>query len=153
MRNVTRPHEPEVLITHGEHWKADLLNELEKGDQADKKRIKTIQNKYSHKDIKAALKKMYKYCCYCESRVNHVTVEHIEHRKPKAKDKFPEYTFEWGNLHLSCPNCNKEKGDKWNTNHPILDAEHDIPISRFLSYRRCERTYVNQRGKTTRDII
>ncbi len=151
MRNVTRVTKPRILVQKEEEWKRELLEELAKGINADKKRLKKLYKRYGHAKIRESLKRMYKFCCYCESRVEHVTVEHIEHRKPKAKDKFPECTFEWDNLHLSCPNCNGAKTDKWDEKNEILDAVIDNPISDFLSYRRCNRTYLDGRGKTTRD--
>lgn len=151
MRNVDRVGKPEILEQKEEEWKRELLEELAKGDNASKKRLKTLYGRYGHKQIRGSLKRMYKYCCYCESRIRHVTIDHIEHRKPKAKDKFPECTFEWENLHLACPNCNEAKSDKWNNEYPILDAVDDNPISNFLEYRRCERVHLHKRGKTTKE--
>ena len=151
MRNVQRTNKPKILEDNESDWLKELLDEFAKGTSANKKRIKYLQGKYAHDDIKAALKGMYKFCCYCESRVRNVTVDHIEHRKPKARNKFPESTFEWDNLHLACPNCNWAKGDDWDGQNPILDAVIDSPISDFLSYRGCHRVYLHERGKTTRD--
>lgn len=151
MRNVARVTKPRILVQKEEQWKRELLEELAKGDNADKKRLKTLYKRYGHTKVRESLARMYKYCCYCESYVRHVTIDHIEHRKPKSKDKFPECTFEWENLHLACPNCNGEKSDQWNNENPILDAVIDNPISQFLSYRLYNRVYLNQRGKTTRD--
>lgn len=153
MRNVRRVAKPNILLQKEEEWKRELLEELAKGNNASKKRLDTLYKKYAHPEIRNSLKKMYKYCCYCESRIRHVTTDHIEHRKPKAKDKFPELTFEWDNLHLACPNCNGLKSDQWDNENPILDAVNDIPISLHLEYRRCQRHPKNgsKRGKTTRD--
>lgn len=151
MRNVDRVRKPEILEQKEEEWKRELLGELAKGDNACKKRLKTLYGRYGHHQIRSSLKRMYKYCCYCESRVRHVTIDHIEHRKPKAKDKFPECTFEWENLHMVCPNCNEAKLDKWNNEYPILDAVTDNPISNFLTYRGWERVHLNKRGKTTKE--
>ncbi len=148
MRNVQRVNKPTILEDNEINWRDDLLEEFAKGVATDKKRkqrIKRLQRKYAHDDIKVALKRMYKFCCYCESRVRHVTIEHIENRKPKARDKFPECTFEWENLHLACPNCNWAKGDEWDEENPILDAVIDVPITQFLSYRRYTRVHLHER--------
>lgn len=151
MRNVTRVAKPRILVQNKEVWKRELLEELAKGDNANKKRLKTLYKRYGHKKIRESLARMYKYCCYCESHVRHVTIDHIEHRKPKAKDKFPECTFDWENLHLACPNCNGAKSAKWDSKYPILDAVIDNPISEFLTYRRWNRVHLKKRGKTTRE--
>jgi uncharacterized protein (TIGR02646 family) len=151
MRNVKRPKIPSILTKKAESWRDELLAEFGKGEGADKKRIKTIQKRYAHPKIKAALKDMYEFCCYCESRVNHVTIDHIEHRKPKARDKFPEYTLEWKNLHLACPNCNKAKKDQWDDVNPILDAGGKIPINEHMTYRRWFRHPMTPRGLTTKE--
>jgi uncharacterized protein (TIGR02646 family) len=149
MRNVKRGKIPSVLSRKGKTWKEELLAELAKGSGGDKKRIKALKKKYAHKDVRAGLKKMYKFCCYCESQISHVTVDHIEHRKPQAK--FPEDTFEWDNLHLACPDCNGAKVDQWDQNNPILDAVNDVPITDHLVYRNFFRHPLTMRGKTTRD--
>ena len=148
MRNVDRPSKPRVLSEHADTWTRELLRELAKASP-NKKRLKSLQRKYAHPNVKNTLKKMYKYCCYCESRVNSVAIEHIEHRKPQSK--FPEQTFTWENLHLACPTCNKYKSDRWDEGHEILDAETNVPISDFLSYRRYFRHPETLRGKTTVD--
>lgn len=151
MRNVIRVAKPRILVQKEEEWKTELLEELAKDVNASKKRLKTLYKRYGHKRIRESLTRMYKYCCYCESHVRHVTIDHIEHRKPKGKDRFPECTFEWENLHLACPNCNGAKSDKWDSKSPILDAVIDNPISEFLTYRRCSRVHLKKRGKTTRE--
>ena len=153
MKNVTRPTNPPIsLANSARRWTEELLEELRKGAGADKKRLKTLYGRYAQPDVKSELKKMYnKLCCYCESRIENVTISHIEHRKPKSKDKFPECTFEWNNLHIACPNCNKAKSDQWDADNPILDACTNVPISAHLSYRRFHRHPLTDRGKTTRD--
>jgi len=46
-------------------------------------------------------------CVYCESQVTSSnSSSHIEHIRPKAQDKYPELTFEYTNLTVSCNgNC------------------------------------------------
>ena len=103
--------------------------------------------------VKKALNDMYNgYCCYCEGKTGKVDYPHIEHRKPRKP--FPEDTYDWDNLHLSCVICNTEKGKKWNEIYPILDAVRDIPLSEHFSYNIDDAgIYViprTNRGKTTR---
>ncbi len=52
--------------------------------------------------IREALKKEQgEICCYCESELL-VDDYHIEHLKPKAKNKYPELQLEYDNLLCSC---------------------------------------------------
>ncbi len=152
MRNILRRPEPQSLRENGAQWRQELLDELAKGDQADKDRLKLLYRKYAQADVKKTLDSMYnKRCCYCESNIRVVSTPHIEHRKPKDKDKFPELTFDWDNLHLACQICNQKKGSRWDVARPILDAVHDVPISKHLTYRSCHRYPKTGRGKTTRE--
>ena len=104
MRNVERTSEPRSLRDYANSWKRELLNEIvSKGD------VSLVNdnffNKYNQPDVKEALNNMYDgFCCYCEGKTGKVDFPHIEHRKPKKQ--FPENTFDWNNLHLSCEVCN-----------------------------------------------
>lgn len=97
---------------------------------------KSLTNKYDTPDVRSALWDMYNgLCCYCEGRIRRdMVTENIEHRMPKDKKWFPKKTYEWNNLHLSCPKCNRTKGNKWDKKSPILDSVDDVPISRHLKY-------------------
>ncbi len=54
-------------------------------------------------------------CIYCESKID-IDNSHIEHIKPKAQNKYPELTFEYSNLTVSCNGtCNNKLDD--NTKH------------------------------------
>ena len=62
-------------------------------------------------------KKQYFLCCYCEKKV---TVDkessHLEHIKPKAKSQYPNLTFDYNNLLVSCEgNHFNEIGDNSKT--------------------------------------
>ena len=53
-------------------------------------------------DVKDALLIEQGYiCCYCESKISKDN-SHIEHFKPKDKDKFPELQLNYNNLLCSC---------------------------------------------------
>ncbi|MEE9294586.1 MAG: HNH endonuclease [Phycisphaerae bacterium] len=127
-----------------------MLVEVRKAKRAGGKVPKKVINRYKKPYILKALKEMYgPYCCYCEQRVTTVGFQHIEHRMPKAPDKFPERTFEWDNLHLACERCNNEKSNKWDATNAILDAVTDVPIAQHLSYELYFRRPVTARGRTT----
>jgi uncharacterized protein (TIGR02646 family) len=75
------------------------------------------------------LKNEQKYLCvYCESKISaDKNSSHIEHIKPKSQNKFPELTFEYSNLAVSCNGtCNNEVDDntKYNCGH-IKENEYN----------------------------
>ncbi len=78
---------------------------------------------YKNKNVAKALKKMFHgKCAYCESEIGVISYEEIEHFRPKGalklkvkeKLKYPGYywlAMKWDNLLVSCPKCNKIKGN------------------------------------------
>lgn len=141
MKNVKRLPIPNTLRINSEKWKNDLLTAIDKNQKTGEKIPDVIRNRYHQEDVLDALKIMYGdgygnyYCCYCESSIEPVSYPHIEHRKPKDKELFPEESFNWDNLHLACQTCNTNKGKKWNKENEILDPVVDIPIEEHLGYR------------------
>jgi len=142
MRKVIRPRQiPMSLTKHGKRWTKKLLDAIEEAKRNDTKVPDRFYNKYKKNDVLDALKLMYgdkdfSYCCYCESIINDVSYEQIEHRMPKRKtlDKYPENTYDWENLHLVCIICNTHKGNKYDENEPILDAAVN-DIEQHLGYK------------------
>ena len=133
MRNVDRLEEPKVLKRNAHCWTRQLLDAINKAGGDINKVPRKLKARYSREEVRERLKAMYSgLCCYCESRIGHVATENIEHRKPQRH--FRESTFSWDNLHLACPKCNRAKSDKWDSDHEILDAVKDIPISDHLGY-------------------
>ena len=160
MRNVERVSEPNSLRENFEKWTNDLLTAIAYYRENGVKIRRTLKNRYNKKDILDALKQMYDdgngipCCCYCESPIEPVGFPHIEHRKPKDINLYPEESFNWTNLHLACETCNKKKGTKWNGEHEILDAVIDL-IEDHLSYavepEGVFREKLSMRGITTID--
>ena len=152
MRNLTRPATPPSLRDNASDWTDDLLAAIDSDEVTN-----TISGRYRQDDVRDALIEMYNgCCCFCESHIGNATYERIEHRKPKAPDKFPEHAFDWDNLHLCCEICNTNKGSKWDHANPILDAVTDVPIWDHLRYendRALGLMYVGvtDRGETTID--
>ena len=62
-----------------------------------------------------------------------MTFDHIEHIKPKARDKHPELTFEWTNLGLACPSCNMNKGEDYSEDIPFVNPYVDDPPNHFVA--------------------
>ncbi|MDE2835575.1 MAG: TIGR02646 family protein [Bacteroidota bacterium] len=155
MRNVDRPAEPESLVRSAAQWKADLLRAIKaeelNGSDANKRRTKNCRKRYNQRDVRQALQEMYgQVCCYCESSMKSASYGEIEHRKPKSK--FPQFTFDWDNLHLACQVCNRNKGAKWDDSAPILDSVED-DVQEHLDYRMRpgapKRHGLSARGTTT----
>lgn len=153
MRVVVRTQEPDSLRKNAKKWKKELLAEVKRLGGFAKVPDKH-KNRYKKRDVRDALELMFgNLCAYCEGRISEVAFSQIEHRKPK--NKFPEDTFNWDNLHLACPKCNCSKGDKYDSNHPILDAANDKNLENHLDYEIAEteggiyQIPKSERGKTT----
>lgn len=152
MKNVNRTRTPNSLQDNATRWTQELLEKIEEFEATATEFPKSYYEKYRKSDIKQALEKMYKgLCCYCEASIGQVDYPHIEHRKPKQR--FPENTYEWANLHLACTKCNVAKGTKFNDDDPILDAVRDDPVSIHLTYKLRETGVwcnpITSRGRTT----
>ena len=67
-------------------------------------------------------------CIYCETKITSDNISsHVEHIRPKAQDKYPELTFEYNNLAVSCNGtCFNQIDDrrKYNCGH-IKDDEYE----------------------------
>ncbi|NCS19780.1 MAG: HNH endonuclease [Microcystis aeruginosa G11-06] len=100
---VTRISEPPVLAKNAARW-LEALELIQSNNKATKAQINQAQNKYGK-------------CAYCESKITVVTYGAIEHFYPKSQ--YPDLTFTWKNLLLSCDKCNdaNHKG----TNFPLDD--------------------------------
>lgn len=98
-------------------------------------------NVYAHKDVKDTLIRIQNHkCCFCESRMTHVSDGDVEHFRPKAEwlkeDNFGNKTklkpgyyylaYSWDNLLLSCQMCNQRiKG----SNFPLINENIRVTIS------------------------
>jgi len=137
MTPVSRHSEPKVLQKNKSKWLKVLQKalsdlavlkhtpqvtpaELAKAQQ----KVKNAQDKYNQPEIKVALVTMFHgKCAYCESKLTHVSYGEIEHFYPKSA--YPDKTFTWENLLLSCSICNNtnHKGVKFpldEQNNPLL---------------------------------
>lgn len=130
MIRLQKQAEPQVLAQNKAAWTQQLLIHLHNNQDIPK----TLVNRYNHQEVKEALRnETHGKCMYCESPVLHVTFEHIEHIKPKAKDKYPDLTFEWTNLGLACPICNMNKGDDYPECTPFVNPYVDDPSNHFVA--------------------
>ncbi len=87
--------------------------------------------RYRHANIRDALRvETHQKCAYCESRMMHVTHDHIEHILPRAHH--PNLVVTWTNLTLACPLCNELKGDYDSAEEPLLNPYIDEPAEHLL---------------------
>lgn len=104
------------------------------------KKFKFDNKLYAHPKIKTALINLQSgKCCFCESKVLHVSDGDIEHFRPKAaykqlnSDKLirPGYfwlTYDWDNLFLACLKCNqRNKGNMF----PLIDDSQRAQYQNF----------------------
>lgn len=126
MIRMTKEPEPNILQKKGSEWKNSILQKLKTGQEL----TKADKSRYSHRDIKEALVKETKgKCCYCESKIRHITYGDIEHICPKSEN--PELWVEWTNLTLACDVCNTNKGTFNITNNNFIDPYAVDPEKKF----------------------
>lgn len=130
MVKLTKLDKPQILSTNETQWTKELIDKINSGNKVPD----SIYNKYNQKDIKDKLKEeTHDKCMYCESIVNHVAHEHIEHFRPKAKNKYPELTYKWKNLGLACPKCNMNKSDEFDEQLPFVNPYKEDPSDFFIA--------------------
>lgn len=108
---------PEILATRG---KAEIISFNERYDNGEREfESKDFDSKiYGHDEVKKSLIKIQDYkCCFCESKIGHISYGDVEHFRPKAgwvqndeKINKPGYywlSYQWNNLLLSCQKCNQ----------------------------------------------
>lgn len=131
MIKLTKGKEPAILIANKVAWTKQLLA-LQKANQAVPPALAT---KYNQDEVKDMLRiECLSKCMYCESKVEHISDLHIEHIKPKARDKFPELTFEYNNLGLACPVCNRNKSTTYDVTVEFINPYIDDPTNHFVSF-------------------
>lgn len=63
-------------------------------------------------------------CIYCESKIK-LNSSHLEHIKPKARNKFPHLVFDYNNIVASCNgNCHTDDEESHSCGH-IKNNEYD----------------------------
>ena len=145
---VTRALKPAILKQKEQGWLAALRRVVTKTEK------ENAADRYQHPEIKAALKAMFhSKCAYCESYIEHVSDSHIEHYRPKSK--FPDLTFDWENLLLSCGKCNstKYKGDRFpetSAGGPYINPCTDLPGDHFQFVYDVKAKLASVYGKTER---
>lgn len=136
MIKITKGTEPQIIRDNKLAWKTELLAFLSRSPQPSAAEKKTyamiVAKRYGDPQVKNALRaECSKKCIYCESYVEETSDFHIDHIKPKAKGKFPELTYEYDNLGLSCTKCNRAKGSQYDASKPFINPYRDDPANHF----------------------
>lgn len=129
MIKLTKGDQPSSLATNSGPWTTDLMDYINKG-KAYKDVPKIVREKYIQKDIKdSLLTECHNKCMYCESDISGAGDYHIEHYRPKSI--YPNKSFDWSNLGIACPKCNRNKGDNFNEEFPCVNPYIDCPDDFF----------------------
>jgi len=80
MIKLSKLDEPQVLKDNSDSWTNELLRSIKDGADIPSR---LLRNRYSHNEVKEKLRlECFGKCMYCESKISHVTHEHVEHIKP-----------------------------------------------------------------------
>ncbi len=102
--------------------------------EAEKKKVSGTYNK---SDVTEQLRKDFNEKCYiCE--LGDLTDAEVEHLKPHENGKYIERKFDWNNLFLVCPHCNKIKKKKIYSKGIIDCCERDPEELIELAYQNEE---------------
>lgn len=108
---------PDILLIKGRPALAVLIRRCNGGDiEFTSKDFDSAI--YGHEEVKQALIKAQDgKCCFCESKIGHISYGDVEHFRPKAgwvqnaenlnKPGYYWLAYEWDNLLLSCQLCNQ----------------------------------------------
>jgi uncharacterized protein (TIGR02646 family) len=113
---VVKPEPPPaILLGAGRDRRATHEAAYEAGER----RFEFDRNVYAHDSVREALSQAQHHkCCFCESKVRHISDGDVEHFRPKARIRQarnaplerPGYywlAYEWSNLYFACQFCNQ----------------------------------------------
>ena len=99
MRHIDRLPKPDILEKKQDEWLEKYLKKRESNPSA-----RPDSSKYGNPSVKKCLHSCsFGKCFYCETKLNERSIE-IDHFK--EVHFFPELAYTWGNLYMSCSNCN-----------------------------------------------
>lgn len=113
---IQRTPEPAILQDKGKAKQQALCAAFDDG----KREFDFDSKIYGHETVKSALKQMQRdKCCFCESKISHISYGDVEHYRPKGGYQqtkqgtlqTPGYywlAYAWENLLLSCTLCNQQ---------------------------------------------
>lgn len=141
MIRIRKPESPPSVLTgKGEELKQGLCNDYAATTddfKSGKQKFKFDGDVYGHESVKDALIiSQHDKCCFCESKVTHISYGDVEHFRPKGGVKqvdtdpmeYPGYywlAYTWSNLFFSCQICNQRfKGNLFPLENPAERARN-----------------------------
>lgn len=122
MIRVVKSEPPAILLTEGRARRtaheAEFVAERA-AYEAGERRFEFDRSIYTHDSVREALSRAQHHkCCFCESKVRHISDGDVEHFRPKARTRQarnaateqPGYywlAYEWSNLYFACQFCNQ----------------------------------------------
>jgi uncharacterized protein (TIGR02646 family) len=105
---------PAILQILGVTETQKLITKVEAGEFD----FEFLSSIYGHHDVKGSLIDLQNNkCCFCESKIGHISYGDVEHFRPKAgwvqndeainKPGYYWLAYDWANLLLSCQKCNQ----------------------------------------------
>jgi uncharacterized protein (TIGR02646 family) len=113
---------PDVLSTRGKRKCLAHISSYEQDKakfESGEKKFRFDSSIYGHQAVKRVLiKAQHEKCCFCESKVTHISYGDVEHFRPKggyrqskgSSLRMPGYywlAYEWSNLFFCCQLCNQ----------------------------------------------
>lgn len=116
MIKLTRPHAVPASLVSGSTL--GLILSMLKNAKRGRYPSKFRSDIYGASDVKESLRTaQHDKCCFCESKITHISYGDIEHFRPKAgycdlqgtmiKPGYFWLAYDWSNLMLSCTLCNQ----------------------------------------------
>jgi uncharacterized protein (TIGR02646 family) len=110
---ITRLPEPAKLSENKEKWLTAYLKKRQSRPNS-----RPSSDQYGHPEIRNVLRAMsFDKCFYCERKLA-LSEDEVDHYIGVTED--PTLAFDWYNLYLSCPTCNRRKLS--NTTIPVSDC-------------------------------
>jgi uncharacterized protein (TIGR02646 family) len=141
MIRIRKPPEPPAMLL--DKGRVSLVMLCRSVEAEDGRKPDFDKNIYGAPSVKEALSAaQHDKCCFCESKVSHISFGDVEHFRPKAAARqsrdapkrqsgYYWLAYEWSNLYFACQQCNqRHKSDLF----PLEDED-----ARAQSHRDAER--------------
>lgn len=119
MIQIVKPDQAPRILRDARFSGPKESKKLHEAYDAGQREFEFKSSTYGAKSVKNTLiKAQHKKCCFCESKITHVSYGDVEHFRPKggtrqqagddlAKPGYYWLAYDWSNLFLSCTLCNQ----------------------------------------------
>ena len=150
---------PAILATDGIAASDSLKHRFDGGERLFKSEDFN-SDIYGHKDVKDALILTQNgKCCFCESKILHISHGDVEHFRPKTgwvqnvealnKPGYYWLAYDWNNLFLSCEKCNQRH--KRNL-FPLINPAHRA-LSHLANIKKEQPLFIHPAKENPEDFI